>query len=153
MRRPVRLAASLAVVVGALVVAGPIAAPALAGHANVPAASPRWHGSDHARSMVMAWKKGEWASEQRPAEAWRKGSWVSHPGLAKSCAKVATAWKGNRGSARRSAGLCATVSPGSVVRTAPVRVHLHMSFRVRLHMSFQQGRSSAVVMRAPSFGR
>jgi hypothetical protein len=34
-----------------------------------------------------------------------------------------------------------------------VRVHLHMSFRVRLHMSFQQGRSLAVVMRAPSFGR
>jgi hypothetical protein len=36
---------------------------------------------------------------------------------------------------------------------ATVRVHLHMSFRVRLHMSFQQGRSLAVVMRAPSFGR
>jgi len=38
-------------------------------------------------------------------------------------------------------------------RPSYVRVHLHMSFRVRLHMSFQQGRSLAVVMRAPSFGR
>jgi hypothetical protein len=34
-----------------------------------------------------------------------------------------------------------------------VRVHLHMSFGVRLDVSFQQGRSSAVVVRAPSFGR
>jgi hypothetical protein len=32
-------------------------------------------------------------------------------------------------------------------------VHLHMWFGVRLDVSFQQGRFSAVVVRAPSFGR
>jgi hypothetical protein len=52
----------------------------------------------------------------------------------------------------------AQVTCGSNIQLLPfalvaVRVHLHMSFGVRLDVSFQQRRSSAVVMRAPSFGR
>jgi hypothetical protein len=42
--------------------AGPIAAPALAGHASMTAASPRRNGNDHARSTAKAWKSGEWVS-------------------------------------------------------------------------------------------
>ena len=53
---------------------------------------------------------------------------------------------------RRSRDFYTGVLGGKVVLDG-VRVHLHMSFRVRLHMSFQQRWCSAVVMRAPSFGR
>jgi LPXTG-motif cell wall-anchored protein len=103
MRRPVHLASSLAVGLGALLVAGPIAAPALAGHASMTAASPHRNGNDHAHSTAKAWKTREWVSERR---------------LAESCAKVTKALK--KGSVRRPAQQCATVSPGSVVRAVPV---------------------------------
>jgi LPXTG-motif cell wall-anchored protein len=103
MRRPVRLASWLAVGLGALLVAGPIAAPALAGHASMAAAGSRRNGNDHSHSTAKAWKTRERVSERRPA---------------KSCAKATKAWK--KGSVRRPAQQCATVSPGSGVRTAPV---------------------------------
>ena len=122
MRLPVRPASSLAVVLGALLVAGLIAAPALAGHANLMAASPRRNGNDNAHPTAKAWKTRDWPSERRPINAWRKGRWASDRRLAKSCAKVAKAWrKGSGGSSRRLAKLCTAVSPGSVGRTAPVR--------------------------------
>ena len=56
MRHPVRLASLLAVGLGALLVAGPIAAPALAGHASRAAAGSRRNGNDHAHSTAKAWK-------------------------------------------------------------------------------------------------
>jgi LPXTG-motif cell wall-anchored protein len=118
MRRPVRLPRSLAVVVGALLVAGLIAAPALAGHAKTTTASARRTGNDHAHSTAKAWKSGEWASDRRPAKAWRKGGGGSARRPAKSCPKVTKAWK--KRSVRRPVQQCETVSPGSVVRTAPV---------------------------------
>jgi hypothetical protein len=118
MRRPVRLTSWRAVGMGTLLVAGLIAAPALAGHANMAAAGPRRNGSGHAHSTAKAWKSGEWSSDRRPAKAWRKGGGRSERRLAKSCAKVTKAWK--KRSVRRPAQQCETVSQGSVVRTAPV---------------------------------
>ena len=108
MRHPVRLASLLAVGLGALLVAGPIAAPALAGHASRAAAGSRRNGNDHAHSTAKVWKTRERVSERRPAKA---------------CTKATKAWK--KGSVRRPAQQCATVSPSSVspssvVRAAPV---------------------------------
>jgi hypothetical protein len=77
MRFPQRLAPSLAVASAALLVAGLIAAPALAGHANKAAASSRPNGNGHAHSTAKAWKQGESASDRRPTKAWRKGSRAS----------------------------------------------------------------------------
>jgi hypothetical protein len=106
MRLPLRLTSSLAVAFGALLVAGLIVAPALAGHANMAAASPRRNDNAHAHSTAKAWKSGEWGSDRRQTKAWRKRSWASDRRLAKSCAKVAK--------------VCAAVSRGSIVRTAPI---------------------------------
>jgi hypothetical protein len=59
---------------------------------------------------------------------------------------------GDRGHGRVEVRTLKAVTVGHV-GFPHVRVHLHMSFGVRLDVSFQQGRSSAVVVRAPSFGR
>src|SRR5688572_21159883 len=88
MRRPVRLASSLAVGLGALLVAGPIAAPALAGHASMTAASPRRNGNDHVHSTAKAWKTEEWVRERRPAKAWKTREWVSDRRPAKAWRKA-----------------------------------------------------------------
>jgi hypothetical protein len=99
MRFPQRLASSLAVASGALLVAGLIAAPALAGRANATAASPPPNGNGHAHSTAKAWKAREWASDRRPAKAWRKGGWASDRRPAKSCAKFPKTWKEGPGEA------------------------------------------------------
>jgi hypothetical protein len=106
MRLAPRLAPWLAIVPGALLVVGLLAAPAQAGHASTGAAHARRNGVDRARAAATAWKPGEWASDQR---------------LATSCGQVAKGWKGNWGRPRRAAKQCAPASLGSVVRAVPVR--------------------------------